>query len=81
MKCQDMGDAMAGVKECLLVLGKLTESTSSTASILFGHPGDYTSIGAVSLDKKREGLAAFCLGQGRQGDTRPAASWDQMHLA
>ena len=51
MKCQDMGDAMAGVKECLLVLGKLRESTSgvadsSTASILFGHPGDYASCEA-----------------------------------
>ena len=39
MKSQDMGDATAGVKEFLLVLGKLRESTSgvadsSTASIL-----------------------------------------------
>ena len=41
-RSQDMGDAMAGVKECLLVLGNLRESTSgvadsSTAPILFGH--------------------------------------------
>ena len=28
MKSQDMGDAMVGVKECLLVLGNLRESTS-----------------------------------------------------
>ena len=64
MKSQDMVDAMAGVKESLLVLGKLRESTSgvpdsSTSAILFGHDGD------DGLDKKMEGLAAFCRGQGR----------------
>ena len=56
MKSQDMGDAMAGVKECLLVLGNLRESTSgvadsSTALILFGHSGDYASAGNRSVSK------------------------------
>ena len=51
-----MGDAMAGVIECLLVLGKLRESTSgvadsSTASILLGQPGEYASAGTRSVSK------------------------------
>ena len=56
VKSQDMGDAMVGVKECLLVLGNLRESTSgvgdsSTAPILFGHSGEYASAGNRSGSK------------------------------
>ena len=56
MKSQDMGDAMAGVKECLLVLGNLRESTSgiadsSTAPFLFCHSGDYAPAGIRSVSK------------------------------
>ena len=56
MKSQDMVDAMAGVKECLLVLGNLRESTSgiadsSTAPFLFGHSGDYASAGNRPVSK------------------------------
>ena len=54
MKSQDMGDAMAGVQECLLVLGKLRENTSGfpdSTSFLFGHSGDYASAGNRSVSK------------------------------
>ena len=56
MKSQDMGDATAGVKECLLVLGNLRESTSGiadsgTGPFLFGHSGDYASAGNRSVSK------------------------------
>ena len=58
VKSQDMCDAMVGVKECLLVLGNLRESTSgvgdsSTALILFGHSGEYASAGNRSGSKCR----------------------------
>ena len=56
LKSQDTGDAMAGIRECLLILGNLRESTSgvadsSTAPILFGHSGDYASAGNRSVSK------------------------------
>ena len=56
MKSEDMGDAMAGVKECLLVWGNHRESTSgvadsTTAPILFGHSGEYASAANRSVSK------------------------------
>ena len=58
MKSQDMGDAMAGVKECLLVLGNQSEKAraefadSSSAPILFGHSGDNAPAGNCSVSKR-----------------------------
>ena len=54
MKSQDMGDAMAGVEECLLMLDKLRESTSGIAdssTVLLGHTGGYASAGNRSVTK------------------------------